>query len=151
MSKQTSSEDLTLRAKLLRRQNQAKQMKEVNRRRIASGRGPTIIARLKAVDAYKKLILYTEMKESMEALLMLDEKYYKEDGRSPIWVATQGPDQDGIHVRVSVPKFMQNKLFKYAGWVGQDVNIALAHKSYDSEEYGRGWYLALNGELQLMR
>ena len=146
MSKQTNeTEQLTLRAKLLKRQTKAKQQTELNRRRVARGKSPSITATLKSINAYKKLIMYTECKQSMETLLLLDEKYYKADGRSPIWVKD---DSDGVYFKVSIPKFMQNKLYEWCEWAGSTVSITLAHKSYSSEEYGQGWYLTLNGPLK---
>lgn len=145
MSKQTNNDELNLRAKLLKRQHRTKRRAEINRRRVENGRAPSMIVTLRTINQYKKLVCYTESKENMEVLLRMDEKHYVDSGRSPIWV---DPDKDGIFFKVSVPKFMSRKLFEWDTWCGEAVEVTLSPKTYESEQYGNGWYLALNGDLR---
>jgi len=150
MSKQTNENNnemnMSLRSRMVKRQHQKKQRAEINKRRIQSGRAPSMVVQLKSINQYKKLIMYSENKESMETILMMDEKYHKDGGRSPVWIDEKF---DGVWFKVSVPKFMHGSLFKYDDWVGSNVNIMVSPKTYSSEKFGEGFYLSLNGELSL--
>jgi hypothetical protein len=147
MSKQTNeNEQMNLRAKMLKRQTQKKQQAENNRRRIKSGKAPSMVVQLKSINQYKKLICYSEEKSTMETILMMDERYHKEGERSPVWI---DPNHDGVFFKASIPKFMHGSLFKYDDMVGRNVNIMIQPKTYESEDYGNGFYFALNGELTL--
>ena len=125
----------TLRTKFINRKTQ-----KTNNRLI------TVDAELKSINTYKKLILYTECKSSMEQLLKLDKSYQKEDSKSPIWIADES--DNGLYLRVSVPKFKHDNLFKYNSMTGQLIKLKLSHKSYDDPQIGKGWFLSLASDIK---
>jgi len=151
MSKQTNNENnnemnMSLRAKIVKRQHQQKQQAENNKRRIQSGRAPSMVVELKSINQYKKLICYVESKEGIETILMMDEQYHKDGERSPVWI---DQNHDGVYFKVSVPKFMHGSLFQLDTMVGSDINIMITPKTYSSEQYGNGFYFSLNGNITL--
>ena len=150
MSKQTNENNdemnMSLRAKIVKRQHQQKQQAEINKRRIQSGRAPSMVVQLKSINQYKKLICYSECKQVSETILMMDEKFHKDGERSPVWV---DDNHDGVYFKVSVPKFMHGSLFQLDTMVGSNINIMITPKTYESETYGNGFYFSLNGNITL--
>ena len=150
MSKQTNENNnemnMSLRSRMVKRQHQNKQQAEINKRRIQSGKAPSMVVQLKSINQYKKLICYSECKECMETILMMDEQYHKDGERSPVWI---DQNHDGVYFKVSIPKFMHGSLFRVDNMVGSNINIMITPKTYSSEQYGNGFYFSLNGNITL--
>ena len=88
--------------------------------------------------------MYTDNENIMNMLFSMDENRAGDGIKTPIWLDETSP---GLFFKVSVPKFMHSSLFKYDEFIGSDVNIAFNVRDYESEEFGKGWYLVLGAEL----
>lgn len=152
MSQEQKNEDTTetrlrRRARLVKQEHKVKQQTDRNRRAKLSS-APRCKATLKAINKYKKLVFYTQDDTTQDLLMSIDESFDKlGTPKKPMWV---NHDENGIWFKMSVPKFMYDNLWNYEHYVNKDVNVIFHAKSYQSEEYGTGYYLTLAADLKLV-
>ena len=151
MSQENKQEDITgtrlrRRARLVKQEHKANQRTELTRRAKLSN-SPKFVATLKAINRYKKLIFYTEDEQSMDLLYKIDASYDElGDCKKALWVDDKLP---GVWLKLSLPVFMHDALFKYEAMKNKTVDVVFHSKSYDSAEYGKGYYFTLACDLKL--
>lgn len=88
---------------------------------------------------FKKLIIFVDGAD-LDKLINIDTQN-EANGKSPIWANRGSP---GAYARVSVPQTQQQVLWDMP--TDKVMSWPVSVSTYDSEQFGRGWYFRLNGQ-----
>jgi len=104
-----------------------------------------IVGTIKNVSKYNKAFLVIDDEPTLDRLEKLDDLMIEKAPDGKLGRPVMMINDESIHLKVTIPKSIDKKTLE--AYIGKPIEFNVCYEFYDSEKYGRGYYLSFFGEI----
>ena len=104
-----------------------------------------IVGTIKNVSKYNKAFLVIDDEPTLDRLEKLDDLMIEKAPDGKLGRPVMMINDESIHLKVTIPKKIEKKTLE--AYIDKPIEFNASYEFYDSEKYGRGYYLSFFGEI----